>query len=156
MKFELQTSHGNITVDDSMVVMASESYDIFEGIQDKYQGPVKLYVVLGAYGPLAVVFARCEQDAMDDAADAGKLDGLKIDESDTDFDIESDTYNGEEVLRLGNASEPFDQSYLGIVEIPVPKFSLAGLLFAAMVDADNDGDSTYTYYKTTGWGGKTK
>ena len=84
MRLELDSKHGKITVDDKDIVMKSEHYDIYEGLKAMRGGDpdktVRCYAIHNEYGCVAVVFARNEQDAMDDAADAGKLDGCKIDE----------------------------------------------------------------------------
>ena len=86
---------------------------------------------------LAVVFASCEQDALDEAVDAGKLDRYMLDASDPqtrqDYgnsqpDGSWDWHDG--VSFLGNAGEPFDIESLGMVELPTPPFSFCALLNA--------------------------
>jgi hypothetical protein len=150
MQFEVNTKHGKILVDDALLIQGSESYDIYEGVRAaiepgyKMDGVVKLYCVHNEYGAVALVFARCEQDAIDAAADAGKLDSCKIDPADTDYDADADTYLGEEVNHLGNAGEPFDLTNIGVIELPVPKFSLAGLFVAASIETD----TSVGYYDT--------
>lgn len=64
---------------------------------------------------LAIVFADyygyCEQDALDEAADSGKLDGMLCDDSDLldmrvdNFDEENPEYHG--VMYLGNYGRPY-------------------------------------------------
>jgi len=103
---------------------------------------------------VAVVFAACEQDAMDEAVDTGKLDHLQIHpEYDNDradymttdpagFDPNCPDYMSQDGTKywwkveptfLGNAGEPFDIENLGIVELPNPKFS-----FVALFNAQED------------------
>jgi hypothetical protein len=68
------------------------------------------------YGLLAIAYASCEQEAFDEACDADLLKGLALDEATV---IERETENeGEGVMRLGNASEPFDSIYAWIRELP--------------------------------------
>jgi len=75
---------------------------------------------------LAIVFAECLQDALDEAADAGKLDRFQVAEEDM-----GDYGDDEEgITRLGNASEPFDIESVGVLELPNPPFSFCALLKA--------------------------
>lgn len=77
---------------------------------------------------LAVVFADCLQDALDIAADAGKMDLYKVDEEDYgDYDWDT---GSPPCSFLGNASEPFDIESLGVEELTNPPFS-----FVALYDA---------------------
>jgi hypothetical protein len=76
---------------------------------------------------VCVVFADCEQDALDIAVDEGKLDRYQITEEDAE---DYPTLNSEEeagICRLGNASEPFNIESLGMIELPNPKFSFCSL-----------------------------
>lgn len=72
-----------------------------------YHG-VKLWVIGNEYGVLCAVWASHEQDALDEACDAGLLGGLAIEESDVDSDEED---GREGVALLGNAGEPHDLTY---------------------------------------------
>ena len=74
---------------------------------------------------LCVVFASNLQDALDIAADDGRLDAFQVDESDCDDD--ENGYAG-----LGNDGEPFDIETLGFTELANPKFS-----FVAMYKAED-------------------
>lgn len=67
---------------------------------------------------LAVVFASSLQDALDEAADAGKLDRYKI--SEEEFNARSDESDRDTLDYLGNTSDPFDIESLGVVELPNP------------------------------------
>lgn len=99
------------------------------------------YVPAGGYSPnrvrpfllhdhgytLAVVFADCLQDAIDEAADAGKLDRYRVSEEDMkDYGPE-----GEGLAFLGNASEPFDLEALGVLELKNPPLSFVAIFTAA-------------------------
>ena len=61
---------------------------------------IRLWVIGNEFGALCAVWAGHEQDALDEACNAGMLAGLAIDESPDEED--------EEVTRLGNAGEPHD------------------------------------------------
>lgn len=63
---------------------------------------------------VAVVFASCLQDALDEAVDYDKMDRYLISEADLP------SYNDEGIDWLGNASEPFDIETLQYVELPNP------------------------------------
>jgi len=76
---------------------------------------------------VAVVFADCLQDALDEAADNGKLDGFQVEEN----DLADYGQNEDGISRLGNAGEPFDIEALDVVELPNPPFSFVAL-FEAM------------------------
>lgn len=69
---------------------------------------------------LCVVFASCEQDALDEAVDHDKLDRYLV----TDW---ADYPKEEGLMFLGNASEPFDIESLAIVRLPNPPFSFVAL-----------------------------
>ena len=62
---------------------------------------VRLWVIGNEYGALCAVWAGNEQDALDEACDAGLLAGLAIDEPDSEDE-------DEDIARLGNAGEPHD------------------------------------------------
>jgi hypothetical protein len=71
---------------------------------------------------LAVVFADNLEDALDIAADEGKLDRFLVTEEDL-----GDYEDEEELSFLGNAGEPFDIEGLGYLELPNPAFSFCKL-----------------------------
>ncbi len=76
---------------------------------------------------VAVVFADCLQDALDEAADNGKLDSFKVSDEDlADYGPEEDG-----ISHLGNAGEAYDIGGLGVEELPTPPFSFVAL-FEAM------------------------
>ena len=74
------------------------------------------WVIGHTFGAMCMIWARCEQDALDGAVDAGMMDSCLLEDS----DIETDD-DGEEidVCRLGNASEPFCLSdvWMGQVDL---------------------------------------
>ena len=76
---------------------------------------------------LAVVFAACEQDALDIAADQDKFDRYAVSAD----DLGDYGEDGEGLSYLGNASEPYDLEGLGIIELPNPSFSFCALFNAA-------------------------
>lgn len=89
---------------------------------------------------IAIVFAEyysyCDQDALDEAADSGKLDFLQISESDlADYETGKDSegypeYEG--IINLGNASEPFDQENLDYFTVPASLFALDPVIMAVI------------------------
>jgi hypothetical protein len=90
----------------------------------------RAYVIHNAGTVLAIVFseyyAYCEQDALDEAVDRGKLNSLLISDSELpDYQTGTDSegypeYDG--IAYLGNASEPFDQSTLDLFTVPASLF----------------------------------
>jgi hypothetical protein len=84
---------------------------------------IRPFLIVGTFGVIAVAFATCEQDALDVAVDAGKLEAYKVAPEDEDEDT---TY-------LGNAGEAFDISELHLIDFPTPAFSFAALVTAATI-----------------------
>lgn len=78
--------------------------------------------------PIAVVFASDSQEALDIAADAGKLDSLLISPSAIDNYDEKE----EGITRLGNACKPFDIERLDLFPLPPVRFSFAAMFMAEM------------------------
>lgn len=77
---------------------------------------------------VAMVCATNLQDALDIAVDCDKLDAFLIPESDyADYGMDTDAPT---CTFLGNASEPFDIDNLQVIELPLPKFSLAAIFQA--------------------------
>jgi hypothetical protein len=78
---------------------------------------------------IAIVFADCLQDALDEAVDADKMDRYLIGPEDQrDYPAE------ERISYLGNAGEPFDIESLGVVELANPKRSFAAQYAASFTD----------------------
>ncbi len=68
------------------------------------------WLIQGVYGAVAVVWASCEQDALDEAADHDLLKCFAVDEEEkitTNESGEDFDENGAHVTRLGNCGEPF-------------------------------------------------
>jgi len=98
------------------------------------------FIPAGAYNPhrvrpwllhdhgfvVAVVFADCLQDALDEAADHDRLDRYLVE----DKDLADYGPDEEGISRLGNAGEPFDIESLGVEELPTPPFSFVALFNA--------------------------
>ena len=73
------------------------------------------YAICNEFGPIAFVHADNVQDALDEAADCGKLDSEIM--SPADY-LEYDTNGWDDGFILaGNASEPFWSNYLTIEKI---------------------------------------
>lgn len=88
---------------------------------------VRPFLLHNAGFVLAVVFADCLLDALNEAADNDVLDRFQVSEGEL-----ADYGEDEEgITRLGNASEPFDLGTLDAVELENPKWS-----FAALWEAD--------------------
>jgi hypothetical protein len=75
----------------------------------------KTYAIWNEYGLLTIVYADHEQEALDEAMDAGRLDGQLMSPEDYEEAIREgwdDVY-----MLLGNASEPVWSTCLGLNEI---------------------------------------
>jgi len=70
--------------------------------------------ICNEFGPIAFVHADCEQDAFDEAADRGKLDGHLMADSDR-MEYEEKGWDDSFIL-AGNASEAYWCEYLSIAE----------------------------------------
>jgi len=95
------------------------------------------FIPLGDYNPhkvvpwllhdegftICVVFADCENDALDEAADEGKLDRYLLD----DAAAEEAEKKNIPVSFLGNYGKPYDVENLGIMQLPTPSFSFCSL-----------------------------
>lgn len=106
----------------------------------------RAFVIHNAGYVKAIVFAEyyaySEQDAMDEAADSGKLDYLKVTEAElADYQVGTDGEGNPEyegIIHLGNASEPFDSENLDLFVVPASLFEsdpvIAPVVGAAMLD----------------------
>ena len=72
-----------------------------------------LWIIGHEYGALCAVWATNAQDALDAAVDADLLDSMLIPED------ELSDYSDDEIVRAGNASEPFFSEYLWIKPAPI-------------------------------------
>jgi hypothetical protein len=95
---------------------------------------VRLWLIHDHGFVVAVSWASNLQDALDEAADSGKLDSFQVDEADA-ADYGGDIYNCDSLAYLGNAGEPFDIEALGYIEFAAPPLSLAALFSGVHVDA---------------------
>ena len=75
----------------------------------------KRYAICNEFGPIAFVHADSTQDAIDEAADRGKLDSEQMSKADYQ-EYDSKGWH-DSFLLAGNASEPFWCEYLSISEI---------------------------------------
>lgn len=114
--------------------------NIDEWADDNSRYGIHAYLIHDHGFTVCIVFARSEQDALDEAVDAGKLDSFQLDPNDPavreDYMHLVTTGDGAgpdgaywdfredaSVAFLGNASEPFDIEGLDIVTLPNPKRS---------------------------------
>ena len=121
-----------------------ESYDFYGRV---WQGrSPRAYVFTNAGYVVAIVFdeyfAYCEQDALDEAVDSGKLDFLKIQDSELDDYKTSEDSEGnpeyEGIAFLGNASEPFDQENLDCFVVSVELFRDDPIILAVIESGSRD------------------
>lgn len=75
---------------------------------------VHLFVFNDQYGFIGAVWAGNLQDALDEMADNDLLDSMMIDAKEYDKMSKEEQ---DEVAYLGNASEPFDLTYIGVKEV---------------------------------------
>lgn len=107
---------GEITFSDADVI----NYDSFIPEGEFNPHNVRPWLLHDHGFVLAIVFADCEQDAIDEAVDQGKLDRYRISEADL-----ADYKDGEGISYLGNAGEPFDIDTLGMIAMQNPPASFA-------------------------------
>ena len=75
----------------------------------------KAYAIGHEFGLITIVYADCDQDAIDEAVDRGKLDCMKM--SDEDYaEYESNGWD-DSYICAGNASEPFWSEHLWLEQI---------------------------------------
>lgn len=94
-------------------------------------GEPKAWIIHNTGTVLAIVFAEyyafSDQDALDEAVNAWKLDSLLVKPEDLpDYKIGEDSegfpeYEG--IINLGNASEPFDSQNLSYFSVPARLFA---------------------------------
>jgi hypothetical protein len=121
-----------------------ESYDFHSRTWNGHNP--QAYVILNAGYVAAIVFpeyyAYSEQDALDEAADSGKLDFLQVTEKElADYETGKDSegypeYEG--IINLGNASEPFDQQNLDYFMVPVSLFRNDPIILDAIAESSRD------------------
>jgi hypothetical protein len=88
------------------------------------------WLICNEFGPLAIVYAYHEQDALDEMVDSDRLDSCLLSPED---EKERTSPDGEEEFsRLGNAGEPFDLTYISIRELPNKQYAPIKTHFIAM------------------------
>ncbi len=80
---------------------------------------IRPFLILSEFGPVALVWAEHEQDALDEAVDSNLMDGFQVSQEDYDKASEDER---EDWTPLGNAGEPFDLSNVDIAELDASKF----------------------------------
>lgn len=112
-----------IWIDDADIVNPDE------GATCGNDGEAGLYAVHDAGFVVGAAFAANAQDALDEIADADKLDTWKLTEADwADYgygDPEVDTVG---VCHLGNAGDPYDIECLDVLVLAVPPVSWCACL----------------------------
>lgn len=112
----------DVTISDADVVNPS---DFIPKGESNYHN-VRPWLALDHGFPLGIVFAQCEQDALDTLADEGRLDRYKV------APEELGEYGEEEegITRLGGAGEPFDIEGMMLEALPTPAFSFCAMMAA--------------------------
>jgi hypothetical protein len=126
----MTTTFREIQFSDSDIVNPDE-YDTArpsaDGKPSRYG--MKLYLLHDHGFVIALAFAHCESDALDEMVDAGKLDSFQVREDEHPPESpEWDNY-----VCAGNASEFFDLSGLdcnSLIEVPIPPLSICALVNA--------------------------
>jgi len=122
----------DVTISDADVVNVSEYLFYAEGSNPHN---VRAWVALDYGFVLGMAFAECESDALDELADAGKLDAFLLSEEDQkDYDADA-----EGVDFLGNHGRPFDVRNVELFAIKLPKFSFCALLAMERLTCSHEG-----------------
>lgn len=121
MELAVSLKVGTVKITDDMVVNPGDY--IPEGEYNPHH--VRPFVIGHEFGPFAVVFADCDQHAIDEAIDSGKMDFLQVKGDELEQMTEEER---DELLCGGNAGEYFRQDYLWMDELTNPAFSFVALL----------------------------
>lgn len=113
----------HLTISDSDVVNVGEYLFYAEGSNPH---DVRPWVAVDHGFVVGVAFAESMDDALDELADAGKLDSCLLSEED-----EKDYPDGEGVSFLGNSGRPFDVQNIELFGMKAPAFSFCALLAAS-------------------------
>lgn len=108
----IQTKHGEMSYRDSDVVNPDD-YTERGGFNPHNVRP---WLIHNEFGTLCIVYSSNEQDALDEAVDADKMDSCLV--SDADYAEAEREGHADEYASLGNAGEPFDLTYIGMIELP--------------------------------------
>ncbi len=121
-----------IPIDDNTYYFADQVVNPAEYIPNGQFNPHKMrpWLIWNEYGALAIVYAHHEQDALDEMADSDRLDSCLVSPEDL-AEAERDGH-ADEFASLGNASEPFDLSYIGMRELPNKQYAKIKTHFIAM------------------------
>lgn len=96
---------------------------------------MRLWVIGNEHGGIVALWATNEQDALDNAVDLNMLDNMMV--SPVDFENISEAEK-EDLIYLGNASEPYYQDYLWMSEVSFDMTRDWELLKAFARCGDND------------------
>jgi len=83
---------------------------------------VRPWLIHNEYGTLAIVYASHEQDALDEAVDGDKMDSCMV--SPEDYAEAEREGHADEYANLGNAGEPFDLTYIGMIPLPNKQYGV--------------------------------
>lgn len=107
---------------------------------DYHYHNMRLWIIGHEFGAICAVWSTHEQEAIDCAVDLNLLDCLQILQS--EYDAMSD-FEKDEVLHAGNASEPFDQTYLWMAEVDFSDIALNWELLKAFARCDDANSLDY-------------
>lgn len=120
MESTIRINQGEYTITDAMIVNPHE-FDPAGRWHQSYTNKPFLFTNYGT--PIAIVFARTDQDAIDELIDAGRLDNWKSDDEECRLAQEENEDSECYCLIGGNASEHFNQDGFELIELPIPAFS---------------------------------
>jgi len=107
MKFH--TNNASFELPDDKVLLNNVLFPKHIDIDTAYNPyNVKAWIIGNEYGTLCLVWASHDQEAFDEACDAGLIDSMMAENQD---------YDNASLIALGNASELFDLSYAWIREV---------------------------------------
>jgi hypothetical protein len=123
----VETPHGAMTYEPRDVV----NPDDYIAKGDFNPHNVRPWLIHNEFGTLAIVYANNEQDALDEAVDGGKMDSCMVSREDWE---ESQRNQDDDYAMLGNASEPFDLTYVGMVPLPNQQYGVSEVETEAMME----------------------
>jgi hypothetical protein len=135
----VETQHGAITYEPGDVVNPDDYIPAGEFNPHN----IRPWLIHNEYGTLAIVYASNEQDALDEAVDGDKMDSCLVQpeciltgtEGENPDDCTTHDHKiDEDVAYLGNASEPFDLTYIGIVPLPNQQYGVSEVATDEMLE----------------------
>lgn len=108
--------HGVKFTDNDIVNVDDYAYSVYSE-DDR----LKMFILHDCGFCLGVVFADNLDDALDIAADKGKLDSYAVEREDEDRG---------DIIYAGNDCTPYDIEGVDYIQLPAPKFSVCTLLTA--------------------------